>query len=60
VDLNTQETIRRNLRKTPDERLDTLLAALRETKARGWWPVVDRRAKEQQMLCSIRAKLSGH
>jgi hypothetical protein len=58
--LYLEETIRRNSRKTPDERVETLLAALRETEARGWWPKIDRKAKEQRILCSIREKSSKH
>lgn len=57
--MNFDETLRRNLRKTVDERYETLMAALRHTYATGQWPVVDRRAKEQRMLCSIQRKLSG-
>ena len=56
--LARNETLRRNLRKTPVERIETLLVALRDTERRGWWPIVDRRAKEQRLLCSIREKLS--
>ena len=56
MNLHLDETIRRNLRKTPAERVETLLAALREAEARGQWPRTDRRAKEQRILCSIRAK----
>jgi hypothetical protein len=58
MNLHLAETIRRNARKTPDERVDSLLAALRETEARGWWPKTNRKAKEQRILCSIRAKSS--
>ncbi len=58
MNLHLDETIRRNLRKTPDERVETLMAALREVEARGMWPKVDRKAKEQRILCSIRAKSS--
>jgi hypothetical protein len=54
------ETLRRNLRKTPEERVETLMSALRDTAQRGWWPVIDRRAKEQRLLCSIREKFSLH
>ena len=53
-----EETLRRNLRKTPAERVETLLAALRDTEQRGWWPQVDRKAKEQKLLCSIQKKSS--
>lgn len=55
-----EETLRRNLRKTPDERVETLMAALRDAEARGQWPQVDRKAKEQRILCSIREKPSRH
>ena len=58
MNLHLEETIRRNLRKSPEERVETLMAALREVEARGQWPVVDRKAKEQRLLCSIRAKSS--
>ena len=57
-ELSMRETIRRNLRKTPKERVETLMGALRDTEQRGWWPVVDRHAKEQRLLCSIRERLS--
>jgi hypothetical protein len=58
VNPHLDEMIRRNLRKTPEERVETLMAALCEVEARGWWPTVDRKAKEQRILCSIRAKSS--
>jgi hypothetical protein len=58
MNLHLEETIRRNSRKTPDERVETLMVALREVEARGQWPIVDRKAKEQRLLCSIRAKSS--
>lgn len=58
--LHLDETIRRNLRKTPEERVETLMAALREVEARGLWPRVDRKAKEQRILCSIRERSSRH
>ena len=60
MNLHLDETIRRNLRKTPDERFETLMAGLRETEARGLWPKIDRIAKEQRLLCSIREKSSRH
>jgi hypothetical protein len=53
-----RETVHRNLRKTPEERVETLMAALRDIERRGWWPMVDRKAKEQRLLCSIRQRLS--
>jgi hypothetical protein len=58
MNLHLDEMIRRNLRKTPEERVETLMAALREVEARGLWPKIDRKAKEQRILCSIRAKSS--
>jgi len=58
MNLHLDETIRRNLRKTPDERVETLMAALREVETRGMWPRIDRKAKEQRLLCSIRENSS--
>ena len=58
MNLHLDGMIRRNLRKTPAERVETLMAALREVEARGLWPKIDRKAKEQRILCSIRAKSS--
>ena len=58
MNLHLDEMIRRNLRKTPAERVETLMAALREVEARGLWPKIDRKAKERRILCSIRAKSS--
>jgi hypothetical protein len=55
MNLHLDETIRRNLRKTPDERVETLMAALREVEARGQWPRIDRKAKEQRILQGLRA-----
>ena len=60
MNLHVEETLRRNQRKTPDERVETLMAALRETAARGWWPKVDRKAKEQRILCSLRERFPKH
>jgi hypothetical protein len=58
MNIYLDETIRRNLRKTPDERVESLMLALRETEARGWWPKSDRKSREQRLLCSIRKKSS--
>jgi len=58
MNLHQDETIRCNLRKTPEERVETLMAALRETEARGLWPRTDRKTKEQRLLCSIRERSS--
>jgi hypothetical protein len=54
-----RETLRRNLRKTADERYETLMVAMRHVAESGQWPVVDRKSKEKRMLCSIRPKLSA-
>ena len=40
INLHQEETLRRNLRKTPDERVETLMVALRYVEARGQWPQV--------------------
>ncbi|MBI5178036.1 MAG: hypothetical protein HZA04_02090 [Nitrospinae bacterium] len=54
-----EETIRRNLRKTPEERLDTLVASLREAEKLGLLPErEDRKKKEERLNCSIRKLLS--
>jgi hypothetical protein len=45
VNLHLDETIRRNLRKTPEERVETLLSALREAEARGLLLQIDRKSK---------------
>jgi len=51
------ETIRRNLRKTPEERLDTLIASVREAERRGLVPErEDRKKKEETLNCLIRKK----
>ena len=57
--LNLEETLRRNLRKSVDDRYESLMTALRHTYASGQWPIVDRRLKEQRMLCSIQRKSSA-
>ena len=59
MNLHLEETIRRNLRKTPDERVESLMAALRETEARGLWPQVDRKAKEQRIIRRLREAKDG-
>ncbi len=49
------ETIKRNLRKTPEERLETLTASIREAEKLGLLPEPeDRKKKEERMNCSIR------
>jgi hypothetical protein len=60
MNLHFEETIRRNMRKTPEERVETLMAALREVEARGLWPKIDRKAKERRILTSLRANSSKH
>jgi len=53
------ETIKRNLRKTPEERLETLTASIREAERLGLLPDhEDRKKKEERINCSIRKKLS--
>lgn len=53
------ETIKRNLRKTPEERLDTLVASVREAERLGLLPPPeDRKRKEERINCSIRKILS--
>jgi flagellar biosynthesis regulator FlbT len=54
MNLHLEETIRRNLHKTPEERVETLMAALRETEARDLWPKIDRKAKEQRIIEGLR------
>ena len=54
MNLYLDETTRRNLRKSPEERVETLMAALHEVEARGRWPRIDRKVKEQRILDSIR------
>lgn len=48
-----EETIRRALRKTPQERLDSLSAALRDAEQRGMIPKRDRAAHERKLLWLI-------
>ena len=48
-----EENIKRNLRKSPEERVETLMVALRETERRGWWPKRDRKAQEERWLSLI-------
>ena len=53
------ETIKRNLRKTPEERLETLTVSIREAERLGLLPDhEDRKKKEERINCSIRKKLS--
>lgn len=51
------ETVRRNRRKTPAERVETLIGTVREAARRGALPQANRRLKEQRLLCSIRERL---
>jgi hypothetical protein len=48
-----QETLRRSLRKTPQERLEMLCASLRDAEMRGMIPRRDRREHEKQLLWLI-------
>ncbi|MEK6590987.1 MAG: hypothetical protein AABZ11_09945 [Nitrospinota bacterium] len=53
------ETIKRNLRKTPEERLDTLIGSIREAEKLGIIPELeDRKKKEERINCSIQKRLS--
>lgn len=53
------ETIKRNLRKTPEERLDTLIGSVREAEKLGLIPQQeDRKKKEERINCSIQKRLS--
>ena len=48
------ETIKRNLRKTPEERLETLTVSIREAERLGLLPDhEDRKKKEERINCSI-------
>ena len=47
------ETVRRALRKTPQQRLDMLCASLRDAQQRGLIPKRDRAAHEKRLLCLI-------
>lgn len=48
-----EETIRRSLRKTPQQRLDQLVASLRDAETRGMIPKRDRAAHEKRLLWLI-------
>ncbi|MBI3814598.1 MAG: hypothetical protein HY279_09070 [Nitrospinae bacterium] len=53
------ETIKRNLRSTPNERLEALISAVREAEKLGLLPESeDRKKKEERINCSIRKRLS--
>jgi len=52
------ETIKRNLHKTPEERLDTLIGSVKEAEKSGLLPEPeDRKKKEERINCSIRKRL---
>jgi hypothetical protein len=53
-----EETIRRALRKTPQERLETLCASLRDAEKRGLIPKRDRAAHEKRLLWLTQRELS--
>jgi hypothetical protein len=55
-----EETVRRSLRKTPQEHLETLCASLRDAEARGMIPKRDRAAHEKRLLWLIQRKSSEH
>lgn len=48
-----EETIRRSLRKTPQERLEMLCASLRDAEQRGLIPKRDRAEHEKRLLWLI-------
>jgi hypothetical protein len=53
------ETIKRNLRSTPEERLEALIGSVREAEKLGLLPELeDRKKKEERINCSIRRRLS--
>jgi hypothetical protein len=52
------ETVRRALRKTPQERLDVLCASLRDAEQRGLIPRRDRAAHEKRLLWLIQRSSS--
>jgi hypothetical protein len=49
------ETVRRSLRKTPQQRLETLRASLRDAEKRGMIPKRNRAEHEKRLLAIIRA-----
>lgn len=53
-----EETIRRALRKTPQEHLDMLSASLRDAEKRGLIPKRDRAAHEKRLLWLIQRESS--
>ena len=54
------ETLRRALRKTPQERLEMLCASLRDAEQRGMIPKRDRAAHERKLLWLIQHASSRH
>ena len=54
------ETVRRALRKTPQERFDSLRAALRHAEKRGLIPKRDRAAHEKRLLWLIQGQSSSN
>jgi hypothetical protein len=53
------ETIKRNLRSAPEERLEALISSVREAEKLGLLPKPgDRKKKEERINCSIQGKLS--
>lgn len=53
------ETMKRNLRSTPEERLEALVVSVREAERLGLLPMQeDRKKKEERINCSIRKRLS--
>lgn len=54
------ETIRRSLRQTPQERLDMLVASLQDAEQRGMIPRRDRVAHEKRLLWLIQRTSSAN
>ena len=59
-DLVFQESLRRALRKTPQQRFDMLRAALRDAEKRGLIPKRDRAAHEKKLLWLIQRASSSN
>jgi hypothetical protein len=53
------EDLRRNLRKTPEQRLEGLCASLRDAEKRGMIPKRDRSAHEKKLLWLIQPSSSA-
>ncbi|MBI5187201.1 MAG: hypothetical protein HZA01_15965 [Nitrospinae bacterium] len=59
LSLVDMETLKRNLRSAPEERLEALISSVREAEKLGLLPEPeDRKKKEERINCSILGKLS--